>query len=373
MIAGDFVGDEQVDIAVLADDDSTHLIENDDGDMWDVVDVSFNPGEMQLVDPYDFAFGDLACDGGSVFVYAGQGDFLAYVGYAKADGFYVDDVRTVGVPAGTFSLAVGDLVPDDAGFLDVVLAGNSHVTVLRNDQGFDRSTLFSYVPLEPLYAEPWDVLIVGTGLDTRLLVPAGNDGDTDPSTPTQLIYSFFIDADGSSFDVDNAMPESLPFTFANPWAMASGDFNGDGDQDVAVAERSIQYVNEGTDLGSTIRFFTYPGNDTDAFTEITAITTGVGVNSLAAADMNCDGYMDLVIGNTGPTMPSETGGAPQIIFGAEVLAGLEAVDVPGITDLGASSRIAIADFDGDLRPEAAIGDFGAGALSGNRVVIVDVN
>jgi hypothetical protein len=371
VVAGDFVGDEQLDIAVRAADNATRIIENEKGDIWQVTTIDFRPSEIDLVDPYDFAAGDFNCDDGTVFLYAGQEDRFAYVGYTKDDGFYETDVRLVPVPTGSFSLAVGDLVPDDAGFIDVVLAGNSHVTVLQNSNGFDESMLDSFTVVNFDYAEPWDTLVIGEGQDLRMLVPAGDETDQDPTTRDQAIYSFRVDTErGGTFAVEPAMPPQLDVQFANPWAMVSGDFDGDGAPEVAVAERNINQGVEGTDQPGLLRFFEF--DDTDGLEETVAArtTVGIGVNSLAAADMNCDGNVDIVVGTTGEP---GIGGTAQVVMGAQNLDELEVLDAAGVSGISASSRIAIADFDGDGRPEAAIGDYGLSPVEGDRVVLVDAN
>lgn len=100
-----------------------------------------------------------------------------------------------------------------------------------------------------------------------------------------------------------------------PAALATGDFNGDGKLDVALAE------------GSTVQILLGNGNGT--FTTGPAYTVTMGANSIAAGDLNADGKIDLVVaggsttgigvllGNGNGTFQSPqsyaTGGTPQSV------------------------------------------------------------
>ena len=71
----------------------------------------------------------------------------------------------------------------------------------------------------------------------------------------------------------------------NPQAVVTGDFNGDGRLDLAVANSSSNTVS------------ILLGNANGTFQAAQNFATGVGPNSLAVGDFNKDGKLDLVTAN----------------------------------------------------------------------------
>jgi hypothetical protein len=373
VIAGEFIGDDAPDLAVLSlDPAQLTIVRNespvDELDQWDAV-TSLSGAAFTSLQAYDVVVGDLACDRGTVFAFAGQAALFGFVGWGES----FTDIFTIQgrvVPPGSFSLTLADVVDDGDNALDVVLAGNSHVTIVRNVLGYyDASGVIPRVEGSAVFAEPWDVQVVGTGAEARILVPTGDE--TDFMAPgNQRVWSLRYDPD--ELEIDYANPNYIAdYEFRNPWAMAVGNFVGGPAEELAVAERNVSNTTppgEGTTENGTIRFFSLA--DPDDLALVATVTVGVGPNSLGAADFNCDGFSDLLVGNGGPYPPGE-GGTPEIMFGAANL-DTPTIEPLDITDLSPASRIAIADFDRDGRPEAAIADYGLPDAT-NRFVIVDVN
>jgi len=376
LVAGNFIGEDALpDLAVLGlDTNALVLVRNDGGGQWMTSTTRLLPDDypdLSLIDPYDVAVGDLACQGsGNVFVLAGQGPRMGFVG---VDEFGFGGMGTVDLPMGSYSVTLADVVTTDgSGALDAIISGNAHVSVIENfGMSYDEFGLFSFVDgvLFP-FAVPWDTQVITIDGLSRILVPQGDQLENTPNTPNQVVRSLRIQGNAQPFTLTYATPPQIGETgFNNPWALAVGDFNGDGTDDLAVAERHLDDPDneEGTSTLGTIRFLSI--NTLDDLTDLATVEVGVGVNSIAAANFDCDEYMDLVIGVGGPPM---MGGEPQILFGAEDLIDAEVVDI-GTPGMSPSSRIAIADFDEDGRPEAAIGDQGLNDVAGARFVIVDVN
>ena len=85
---------------------------------------------------------------------------------------------------------------------------------------------------------------------------------------------------------------SAPANFgvgSNPISVAVGDFNGDGKQDLAVAN---QGVNQGTDTVSVLL-----GNGAGGFSAATNFAVGTFPFSVAVGDFNGDGNQDLAVSN----------------------------------------------------------------------------
>jgi len=162
-------------------------------------------------------------------------------------------------------------------------------------------------------------LVVGTaGLvnHSKLYV---NDGDANPF-------------DGTVYNLGPAIADTR--------AVALADFNGDGLLDLALGNHgqfSTLYINDGT------------GNPFDG----TSYDFGTGADdttAMAVADVNQDGRIDLVLGNSG--MPGRlylNDGAGNPFDGT-------VYDVGG-TDL--TTAVVLADFTGDGRPDLAVGNDGA--------------
>ena len=126
-----------------------------------------------------------------------------------------------------------------------------------------------------------------------------------------------------------------------PHAIAVGDFNRDGKQDVAVADAD-------TDTVSILL-----GNGTGGFSPATNVSFGNGVFALAVGDFNGDGNEDLATANI-------SAGTVTIRFG-DGTGGF----APGITTIAVSSpnSIAVGDFNGDGRQDLVVGHLGAATVS----------
>jgi hypothetical protein len=161
-----------------------------------------------------------------------------------------------------------------------------------------------------------------------------------------------VDADGDGFGDACDAPTTL---FPNPAiplgtspdAVAVGDFDGDGRQDIAVA-------NYGTAYGAHPDTVTIlKGNGSGLFSKIEEIPVGRSPTAIASGDLNEDGHLDLVVASSNSSDVS--------ILIATGDGGLAPV---GRLTVGQDpSTLALGDLNGDGHLDLAVGERGSGDVS----------
>jgi hypothetical protein len=126
-----------------------------------------------------------------------------------------------------------------------------------------------------------------------------------------------------------------------PSSVAVGDFNGDGRQDLAVA-------NQGSATVSILL-----GNGDGTFGTATNFGVGFIPFSVAVGDFNGDGSQDLVVANQGSANVSILLGNGNGTFGAATNFGVGS----------APSSVAVGDFNGDGRQDLAVANQGSATVS----------
>jgi hypothetical protein len=156
--------------------------------------------------------------------------------------------------------------------LALVIVAAAPSSVLAADVSFAGATLF------PPFTSQVEVAIADLGKDGRadLIVASENPGDLS-----------VLSGNGSG---GFSTPTSIP-TVDHPSAIAVGDFNEDGNPDLAVTDFA------GFDPTGTVAV--QLGDGSGGFPERHRFTVGNLPNALAARDLNGDDHVDLVVVNEG--------------------------------------------------------------------------
>jgi hypothetical protein len=138
-------------------------------------------------------------------------------------------------------------------------------------------------------------------------------------------------------------PRYFPVTLA--YALAAADFNGDHKLDLAV----VQYGGTGQSALSI-----YLGNGDGSFHRSATYALGVEATSIAIADFNGDGKLDLAVTNEGGQGGN---GSVMVFFGK----GDGTFSLPTTYNLpGYPDGVAAADLDGDGHPDLAVAQYNVG-------------
>ena len=276
MALPDLNGDGKRDIIVANDlsDAISALIGNGDG--------TFQPEvRYSLGDPRQVATGDFDGDGkgdvlteGAIFFGRGDGSFVGAtalgVGAGAPQAIAAGDFNGDGLP----DIAVLSYVSDAQPPSPLPLTDYSHVTVYLGQHGSTFGSMSQY-------------RVSPQGYD---LVTAdfNHDGRSDLATEEERgIKIYLSNADGTL-----ASPRYFDLSpLVQNWlgSMVAADFNGDGNPDIAVASRNNHAI--------AILLGRGDGN----FTPATPSTVSLGGDlpwALAAGDFNGDGKMDLAVGNS---------------------------------------------------------------------------
>ena len=178
---------------------------------------------------------------------------------------------------------------------------------------------------------------VGNGATSVVAGDFNGDGNVDFAVTNKTDNTISVmlgDGTGNAFSNATGSPISTG-TATAPVSIAAADFNGSGTLDLAVANSGQNQI------------LIFKGSNTGAFTAMSTYATGTTPLSIVAGNFNGDGSVDLAVTNSGQTTVSlfRGNGDVNLTFQAQTTAPV------GTTP----SAITAGDFNGDGTTDLAVG------------------
>ena len=332
IIAADLNGDGNVDIAVvdLNRGGGTTAEFSPMAVLYGNGDGTFKRAVVyETIFPFGIAEGDLNGDGIPDVVVAGgeETDPLIFAFLGTSTGKLEAAPKVSAGVTAPEALAVADFNGD--GNLDLAVTGSrsNNVSILLGNgkRGFTPGGTFATGP-SPIGVVAgdfngdgkMDLAVVNNGLDDVSILLGNGDGTFGAAT---------------NFGAGQS-----------PVYVVTGDFNGDGKLDLAVTNS----------VGNNVSILLGKGDGT--FGQPTDFATGETPEFIAVGDLNGDGKLDLAVANAaqGATTIS-------VLFGKGDGTFQPAVSL--VTNGVESAGIAIADFNGDSKPDIVVSNFGSDSVS----------
>lgn len=278
LVLGDWNGDKKIDLATANETANSVSVRmgSGDGDFSGGMDYSFTAGTGTATNPFSITSGDINGDGVPDLITPNLNSNNVSVLLGSANGMFQAQASSSGggnvgnLPQAT---VVGDFNAD--GSPDVVsLAFNSgRLTLLVGN----KTSQFATGITTSTQTSPWSVAI----------------GDFNKDGKPDVVVPRISNTTNISVFLGTGM-QAAPFQAAanytagtNPYWVATGDWNGDGNLDIAAANTMSNNVT--LLIGSASGMMTVSG---------TMLGVGMRPEHIATADFNNDGLPDLVTANT---------------------------------------------------------------------------
>ncbi len=251
---------------------------------------------------------------------------------ASAPSFSAQQTFTVG--PGPIAVAVGDFNGDGKPDLALANNGNGTVSVVLNTTAVGATA--------PAFA-PQVTFAAGANPESVAVGDFNGDGKPDLAVPNNGAgtVSLLSDTTANGAMVPSFAPQVTFAAGANPFAVAVGDFNGDGRPDLAVAN-----LNSNT---ASVLLNTAAAGAAPSFSALQTFAAGANPIAVAVGDFNGDGRPDLALANKGD------GTASVLLDATPARATTASFDAQTTFATGANPNAAAAgDFNGDGRPDLVV-------------------
>jgi len=335
VVSADMNGDGHPDLIEIGTDSTVAVLRNKGDGTFDSPNAYYTVGQQ----PAALAVADLNHDGKLDVVVLNSTDATISVLMGKGDGDLVAPTATetangVGIPAPTYavgngptSLAIADVNGD--GIPDVIVSNfidNTVSVLLGNGDG----------TFKPAVAVP-----VGNGPVFVTAADMNGDGKPDLLVNNNLdnTVGVLLNKGDGTFDAMTTVKLGRKRLILYPQMLVVGDFNHDGKLGVITTTTS--------ENGNSVLYL--PGNGNGTLQTARTLDTGLQTSYLAVADVNGDGFPDLVAG-------SVANNSLRVIFGNHLGGFTTGVDYPanGIAGGSQLQRLTVADFSGTGKPDIAV-------------------